>query len=368
MKLIILKNNLLEGLTAVERSVGENVNLPILKNVFLKADGNKIILTATNLELATRYIVAGKIIENGEVTILHSVFVNIVRNLPAERITLESKEKQLLITAENYEAIVQGQDPREYPIIPTIQNKKEYLKIAVRVLSDALAKVIVAVQFSDIRPEISGVFFRYSNQTLTLVGTDGFRLTEKRLEANQAEATVDEVSVIVPLKTANELLRILKTEEEVNIFFDPNQVLFKTQNLEIVSHLIDGRFPEYQAIVPKQLQNEAVLSRTELTNAVKLTSAFAGRSNDITVKVGDNKKFLEIYCASSALGENRYRVPIKLKGDKFSVAFNWRYLLDGLKIYESEEITLGVNSGDKPVVIKNQSETSQFYVLMPIKS
>ncbi|KKU91566.1 MAG: polymerase III, beta subunit protein [Candidatus Jorgensenbacteria bacterium GW2011_GWA1_48_11] len=368
MKLIILKNNLLEGLTAVERSVGENVNLPILKNILLKADGNKIILTATNLELATRYLISGKIIENGEITVLHSVFMNIVRNLPAERITLENKEKQLLITAENYEAVVQGQDPREYPIIPTIQNKKEYLKIAVSVLSDALAKVVVAVQFSDIRPEISGIFFRYSNQTLTLVGTDGFRLTEKRLEANRLESTVNEASVIVPLKTANELLRILKTEEDLSVFFDPNQILFKTQNLEIISHLIDGHFPEYQAIVPKQLLNEAVLSRIEFMNAVKLTSAFAGRSNDITVKVGDNKKFLEIYCASSALGENRYRVPIKLKGDKFSAAFNWRYLLDGLKIYESEEITLGVNSGDKAVVIKNQNEANQLYVLMPIRA
>lgn len=369
MKLIILKNNLLEGLNSLEKAVGSNTNLPILKNVLLRTDDSKIVLTATNLELAIKSTLPGKVIETGEITVPFSILFTIVRNLNSERLTLEQKHKQLIINTESYEALVQGQDSKEFPIIPSIHNTEQSMKIGVVQLREALASVIVAAQYTDIRPEISGVFFNYCDGSLRLVTTDSFRLAERVLDPSQAQSTFDAVSFIAPLRTTEELLRILDVEEgEVEIFVDANQILFKTATKEIISRLIDGHFPDYQAIIPKQVQTELVANRQELISAVKLISSFSGRGNDITLKVGDNKKFLELYSANSALGENRYRVPVKLKGEKFSIVFNWRYVLDGLRIYRSEEAALGINASDRPAIIRSSDEPSLVYILMPIKT
>ncbi|MEK9194368.1 MAG: DNA polymerase III subunit beta [Patescibacteria group bacterium] len=368
MKLILLRNNLLEGLFSTERVINDNVNLPILKNILLKANNSKITITATNLNLAINHNISGKIVESGEVTVPHNILNNIIKNLNTEKVSLEKKNKQLNIITDNYEAVIEGQESKDFPIIPLIQNQKQHLKIDVSVFKSSLQNVINSTQFSDIRPEISGIFLQLYEDGLKLVATDSFRLAEKKLNTNLFESNIKENAVIIPLKTAQELLRVLKeNDQKLWIFIEPNQILFKTDSLEITSHLIDGRFPDYEPIIPKTLIGEATLDRNELINAVKLTSVFSGRINDLILKTGENKKFLEIYSASSMTGENRYKIPIKLKGDKFSVVFNWHYLLEGLKIFNGEEIILGVNAHDKPALIKDQNQTDLIYVLMPIK-
>ncbi len=370
MKLILLKTNLVEALNIVEGSVGSNVNLPILKNVFLGTEDNRIILISTNLELATKHFVAGKIIETGSVTVPFSVLNNIVKNLNTERITLEKRGKNLTILTDNYEASILGQEPNDFPIIPNIQNKKNSIKININAFKEALTNVAVASQYSDLRPEISGVFLNFNNKKLTLVATDSFRLAEIILGPELVQSSFEEVKTIVPLRTVSEILRILNMGEDgtIEIFIDSNQILFKTETDYVISRLVDGNFPDYEVIIPKQTKNEAILAREEVLNAIKLAKVFAGRANDITLSIGDNKKFLEVYSADSMLGENRYRIPVKLKGDKFKVAFNWRYLIDGFKIYKGKEVILGVNEVEKPVLIKSLSEPQSLYIVMPIKS
>ena len=367
MELIILRTNLLEALGLVERAISENINLPILKNVLIKAHGSKIDFISTNLELAVECSIPGKVVRGGEATAPFSVFSSIVRNLNTERITLEEKNKKLVVSTENYEATIQIQDPKEFPIIPSISNKAGSIKIKAGELKNALGKVIIAAQYSDIRPEISGVYLNYSDDVLTLAATDGFRLSERKIDSKQVHSDLDNASVIVPLGTAAEISRMASGNDDLEILIDSNQILFSTADKKIISRLIDGTFPDYKAVIPKQVQNEAIVERGELINALKLTSAFAGRANDVTLSVGENKKFLEIYSADSALGENRYKIPTKLKGEKFSLVFNWRYLLDGLKIYDGNEVVLGVNVPDRPVVIKSNTEPQQIYVAMPIK-
>lgn len=370
MKLIILKTNLVEGLNAVEGSVGSDANLPILKNVFLGTEGNQIIITSTNLELAIRRIVSGKIIETGAITVPFSVFNNIVKNLNTERVTLEKKSGNLMVLTDNYEALILIQDPKDFPIIPNIQNKKNSIKTGVEPLREALSNTIVAAQFSDIRPEISGVLLNLSGNKLTLVATDSFRLAEITIDPNQIHSSLKETAVIIPLKTATEVLRILNAEREesAEIFIDQNQILFEIGNSYVISRLVDGKFPDYQAIVPRETKNEISFSREEMMNAIKLAKVFAGRANDVSLAVGDNGKFLEVYSSDASLGENRYRLPIKLKGSKFKISFNWRYLMDGLKIYKGEEVVLGMNDPDRAVALRNPSEPLLLYIAMPIKS
>ena len=370
MKLIILKTNLVEALNIVEGAVGNDTNLPILKNTFLGTEGGEIVIASTNLELAAKRTVSGKIIEAGAVTVPFQVFSSVVKNLNTERITLEEKSGNLKVVTDNYEASVLTQDPKDFPIIPDVQNKKNSLKTSVEPLREALANTIVAAQFSDIRPEISGILLNLSGNKTTLVATDSFRLAEVTINPDQIHSNMKETAVIIPLKTATEVLRILNAEREgsAEIFIDQNQILFEIGTSRVISRLVDGKFPDYQAIVPRETKNEISFNREEMMNAIKLARVFAGRANDVSLAVGDNGKFLEVYSSDASLGENHYRLPIKLKGNKFKINFNWRYLMDGLKVYKGEEIILGVNSPDRAVALKNPNESLLLYIAMPIKS
>ncbi|MDD5431338.1 MAG: DNA polymerase III subunit beta [Candidatus Pacebacteria bacterium] len=368
MKIVILKENLKEGLNSVVRAVSENNNLPILKNILIKTFDNKIRITATNLELAITKNVSGKIVEEGSITVPFSVLNGIITNLDSEKVNLESKGDNLILKTDNYQAAIQSLNEEEFPIIPEIGNSEHHFKMDSGAFNDAVLKVVNCAQISEIRPEISGVLFDFQISSLKLVATDSFRLAEKTLFDKDYKANFPRgFKAIVPLKTIQEVPRILKGEE-ISVYFDSNQVLFKGDDLEIISRLIDGNYPDYEPIIPKNLATECVINRESFLNAVRLVSNFSGKINDVKIKSKDGKKVMEVSSSTQQLGENRYLVPIKAKGEDFEVVFNWRFLLDGLKSFDAEEILLGLNGDQRAAVIKSQKDFSYVYIAMPLKN
>ncbi len=363
-----MRGNLKEGLGVVERASGENLNLPVLKYANLEALDGKIKLTATNLELAITYYLSGKTIEKGKTNIPINTFSSIITNLQSERINLGKKGSQLEIKTDNYEAFTQTLPPEDFPIIPKIKNEEDFLEIETGVFKEVLAQVLVATQFSDLRVELNTVLLDFSLDTLKLTGTDSFRLAEKTLGPTLFKSKYTQgFRVLIPLKTAQELLRILKEDGELRIYHDQNQILFKTDQWEVISRLAQGNFPEYSTIVPKKFAAEAVVMREELMNALKLTGVFSSQTSEIKLKLAEGGRALEIYSASQELGENRYVLPAKIQGSFGEVGFNWRYLLDGLRVIKFDEVWLGVNEEEnKPTLIRSPKEASYFYILMPI--
>ncbi|MDD5547919.1 MAG: DNA polymerase III subunit beta [Candidatus Pacebacteria bacterium] len=369
MKIIILKDNLKNGLGVVGKSVSDNLNLPILKNVLLKTYNNKIKLVATDLELAITQLISGKIIEEGGLTVPFSILFNITNNSDNEKISLDSNNNNLIFKTDNYEAKIQGLSEEEFPIIPKIENTQNFLKIKTETFKEALVKVLNSAQLSEIRPEISGILFDLQHSSLKLVATDSFRLAEKTILEKDFKANFDRgFRVIIPLKIASELTKILG-DGEVSIFIDSNQILFQNNDLEIISRLIDGNYPDYEQIIPKKFETECILNKEQFFNAVKLVSNFTGKVNDIKIKTKEGKKAIEISSASPYFGENKYLIPAKIKGESFETVFNWKYLLDGLKNFNpSDDVFFGVNGEQKPAILKSSSDASYFYILMPIKN
>lgn len=368
MKLVVLKNNFCDGLNTAGKTATENVNLPVLKNVLIKTFNNKIQLSTTNLEQAITVLISGKIIEEGNITVPISTLSTITNNINDERINLETENNTLIFKTDNYKAILQGLPEEEFPIIPKIENTSHYLQLDAEILKEGLLKTVNSAQMSEIRPEISGILFDFQMTNLKLVGTDSFRLAEKTIAESNFKSTFPRgFKNIIPLKTAQELLRALKSGP-ISIFTDPNQILFRSGDLEIISRLIDGTYPDYEQIIPKSLETEMALEREQFLNAVKLVSTFSGKVNDIKICVKDGKKHLEVYSANQYLGENKYLIPAKIKGPAFELSLNWRYLLDGLKNFEGKEIIFGVNGDSRPAVLKSPSDASYFYILMPIKA
>ena len=366
MKLIILRSHLKSGLDAVGRATVSNLNLPVLGNVLIKTVSNQIKLSATNLEIAVTKAVYGKIIEDGSVTVPYAVLSNIVNNTTSDRINLETKQNNLVIKTDNYEAKISGIGEGEFPIVPKVKESKEYLEITASILKDSLERVVIAAGVSDLRPEISGVFFNLESSELKLAATDTFRLAEVKIPGSQIKNNFNKgVGIIIPLKTSQELMRVISSEESVSVYVDNNQVLFKTQDLEIVSRLIEGKFPDYSAIIPKDSDVKVLVTKEDLINSLKLTSSLGSRVNEVKLKV-DGKKVLEVYASDNALGENNYLVPAKITGDSMQIAFNWRYLLDGVKVLSGDQVLLGLNGEKKPAIISTPGDASYFYILMPL--
>ena len=370
MKVIVVRDNLKEGLGIISGASGENLNLPILKYALFDISDNRIKLTATNLEIAASFLVSGKIIEKGSATIPLGIFQNLINNIQSERLNIEKNKNGVEIKTDNYQALIQGLPPGDFPIIPKIsdENKNEFIEIDSGIFKEALRQVVVGTQFSDLRPELNSVFFDFSIESIKLVATDSFRLAEKTIPGSQFKANhKNTFKLLVPLKTSQELLRILKEGEVLRIYHDPNQILFKTENLEFISRLVDGNFPDYTAVIPRKLDSEIVVSREELISALKLTGIFGSRFGEIKIRVPEAKKTIEIWSADEMVGENHYFLTAKVRGKTKEASFNWRHLLDGLKAIKGEEVFLGLNSEDnKPALLKTPSDVFYLYILMPI--
>ncbi len=370
MKLILFRDNLKNGLSIAEKAVAESANLPILKNVLVRTVGNKIQLTTTNLELAITKLISGKILEEGSLSIPFSTFYSIVSNTTHDRIHLEKNESNFIVKTDNYEAKIQGIPGDDFPLIPKIENMENSMEISPVVFQDALQQVISAAQMSDIRPEISGILFDFQMTFLKLVATDSFRLAEKTIPSSQFRHTFTSgFKATIPLRTAQELLRVLSRETPLSIHFDANQVLFRSDDTEIMSRLIDGTYPDYEQIIPRESETELVLNRSHLMNAVKLVSNFSGKTNDVRLAADSERKTVSVYSVNQFLGENNYLIPAKITGAEFKdIPFNWRYLLDGLKAISEENVVFRLSGNSKPALIRPSENGSYSYIVMPIRA
>ncbi|MFA5099125.1 MAG: DNA polymerase III subunit beta [Candidatus Paceibacterota bacterium] len=369
MKIVILKNHLKSGLDIIGKVSGDNNSaaLPVLKNFLIETVDNKIKLLATNLEMAVTAYIPGKVVEGGIFTIPFAIFNSVINNIQSERINLETEGSQLFIKTDNYQAKIHIGKKDDFPIIPQIKNEL-FIEIPSSLIKNAFTCVVGAGQVSEIKPELSGALFDFQNTYFKIAATDSFRLAEKTIINTQFKTEIEDAfKIIIPLKTIHEIIRNFKDENNgIKIYFDPNQVLFKSENCEIISRLISGEFPDYQAIIPQSFETEAVLEKEQLISALKLTSSFTDKLNEIKVLIKEGSKNIEVFSSNQIVGESNYLIPAKIKGAGVEIIFNWKFLIDGIKSINSENIFLGFNGGNKPILIKTQGDISCFYILMPI--
>lgn len=367
MKLVVIKENLVAGIHSVERMVGENLNLPILKNILIEAENNRIKLTTTDLELSVSVIVSGKVVEGGKATAPAKILSSITGNIPGDRLNIENKGNKLTIKADNYAAEIQSLSADDFPPTPKIKNKELFIEIKPVVLKEALEQVLAAAQFSDLRPELNSVLLDFSIDKLCLAATDSFRLAEKTITKENFNTNYKEKNrFLLPLKSAAELIRFIKEGDSLGIYYDDNQVLFKTDKAEMLSRTIDGNFPDYEAIIPKKFIAEVLVGAEEFTKAIKLASVFSSRNGEIRLKTKEGKKFIEINSSEQGIGENSYLLPARISGNFEETIFNWRHIADGIRSIKGGEIFIGINNENSPSELKSLQDSSFFYILKPI--
>ena len=382
MKLICTQNNFRKAVFNTERVVGKQNSLPILKNIMLKTEKGRLKFSATNLEIGIITKIGAKIKEKGEITIPAKLLSDFVNNLPndEEKVLLEAKNQSLSIISGNYKAHIKGLDAVDFPIIPKL--KGEYLfSLPAQEIKSTVSKILFCVAINENRPEFSGVNINFLENKVILAATDSFRLAEISLKLNSGASDNyrdfinKKDSVIVPYNTFSEIARAIGEEtKKINIAIEENQIFFEIDGVQIVSRLINGKYPDYKQIIPKKFNTRAVLTKEYFLRAVRISSVFTNsQSGEVNFILDSKKNSLVIQAQSHESGENKSKLKADIIGPSQEIILNSRYVMDGISAIPSINIAVLVNDESSPIgfrAVNNESgkiEENYIYIVMPIK-
>jgi DNA polymerase III subunit beta len=372
MKLIIIYEKLKEGVKIVERLAQKSLTLPILQNINLKIEKNFLCLSSTNLEMGIKYWSLIKSEKEGQVVVPAKVLSQLIDFLPQKPITLEGKENDLVITCQDYKSTIKGFSQDEFPIIP--ENKEgESVTVPCSSFCQAVSQVADISSPSVARPEISGVYFVFQKDLIKIVATDSFRLGEQKLFLKNAIS--QEYSLILPQQTVKEVVNIFGQKEgDLKIYLSPNQILFEYlmpetshPQIQLTSRLIEGNYPDYEAIIPEKTGTQIQIQKNEFINQIKSASLFAGKTSEILFKIDPKKEKVEVISQNQDLGDYQSSLPAKIKGKELEVSFNHRFLAEGVLKIKSPELLFELTNEESASVIKSTKDEGFLYIVMPIK-
>jgi DNA polymerase-3 subunit beta len=363
MKLECKIEEIKNRISQVEKITGKNLTLPILNSVLLIASGKSLKLRATNLSLGIEIEIPAKIEKEGVVAIsgsvLSGIFSNVFQN---ENIHLESTDGNLLIQTKKSKIRLKGQPHDDFPTIPRVVGTS--FEIESKKLLDGIKSVYYSSSISDIKPEISSVFMRTNEDGLVFVSTDSFRLAEKKIKIKGLE----EISgILIPFKNVSEILRVFGDFSGViKVCFNKNQISFSSDNIYLTSRVIDGVFPDYRQIIPKNYSTEAVVLKQDLLNALKLSNIFSDKFNQVNLAIKPKGKIFELSSTNNDIGENKTFLDAALTGEDVELSFNYKYFLDCFQSINTDSISIKLSGSGSPIVISLVGDTSFVYLIMPM--
>lgn len=366
MKFSCLQENLSRGLSFVNRFVSPRPQLPVLANILFSASEGKLRLGATNLESGITLEVGAKVEKDGEITVPAKTLVELIGQLPADKIDLSLEESNLKIECQKYRATISGLPAAEFPPLPRTTGKPT-LSFKSEEIFLPISQVAFAAAQDESRPILSGVKIFGGEKGLVLAATDGFRLSVSKLAKTSLSSPID---LVLPARTLFEVVRILNEEKEkelgLEITKETNQVIFGLPNIDIVCRLLEGQFPNFEKIIPEGFTTQAILSREEFLAAIKTASIFAREAaNVIKFQVLDNK--FRISANAPQVGENITELEVQTKGEGGEIAFNSRFLQDFLSVVSQEEISFEMTGPLSPGVFRVVGDESFLHVIMPVR-
>ncbi len=371
------QENLSQGLSLVAHVAGKNVNLPILSHVLLQTDGGNLRICATNLEMATSVLVRGRVDEAGEFTVPAKLFQDYINLLSEGKVDLVVKDETLEIRADGKVTSIKGMGATEFPLIPKL-TKEVAFRLEAESLRQAINQVAFSVSASDSRPELGGVacFFNTTGgkDTVVMASTDSYRLSERTTSLVGGEGTGQEKKCIIPAKAMQEIARILsgyKDEVGMPQFIEwsmtDSQLAATFGNVELVSRLIEGSFPDYKQIIPKQFRTNCRVKRTELMKAIRAASLFSRQGiYDVHFEMS-TEGMLTVSSADTGTGAHTAKLHAVVEGESNKVTLNFKYMNDGLAVMDTDMVVLHVIDAMNAVVVKPADKEGFQYIVMPIR-
>ena len=373
MKLSCLQENLNRGLNVVSRAVAARTTLPITNNILIATDQSRLKLAATNLEMAVTCWLGAKIEDEGAITVPARLLTEFVSSLPNDKIniSLSPRTKTLQLKCARFEARISGIDAKDFPPIPKVEEGVT-TKVEIDAFQQGINQVVFAAATEESRPVLTGVDAQFKDDLLTLAAADGFRLAVFRLPL--AAPVEESTEVIIPARTLAELNRLTADQEEpVEITVNPakSQALFRLKDIELVSQLIQGAFPNYTQLIPQSYNTRMTVSVDEFLRATKTASIFARDGSGIVrlvVTPGAAKKpgKLTVSARSEEIGDDVGEIDATVEGEESKIAFNGKYLTEVLSVLHETQVALETTNPSSPGVIRPVGSDNYLHVVMPM--
>jgi len=362
MKFKIVRSTFIEGLKSVQNIVAGKGSLPILQNVLLETSGNELKMTTTDLDISIKAICECTTVEAGSTTLPVKLLFNAIAKVVEGEVEIEVDAKERAsISAGNARYKLAGMPESEFPKLPKDDEAYVY-KVPQQLFKEMLRKVSYAASQDDTRRTLKGVLLSFKDMKITMVATDGRRLA---LVENELEFPKDaEKDIVLPSKAVGELQRSLGDAEDLSLMVQKSQICFKVGKMTIYSKLMDDVYPNYHQVIPKETTEHIDVDRQLLLDAIDRASVMTMDEAHSTKLIFENGK-LTVTSAASDIGEAQDVVPIKYAGERIEIMFNPSYVMDPLKAIDDDEVTINLNDGHSPAIIKCQIPF--LYVLMPLR-
>ncbi len=364
MKVECLKEKFGNAISKAEKITGKNLTLPVLKCILLEAEGNNLKIRATNLDLGVEIVIPVKVIEPGIVAIPGNILNSFIQNIHNDKnIILETIENNLHVSTSTNSTVIKSLPSEDFPTIPVLSeerpftlNSKDFLK--------GLKSVWYSSSTSSMKPELSSVFIYCDDENIIFAATDSFRLAEKKVRIKKPK---DFTQILIPFKNIPEIIRVLdEINDEIEVKMNKNQIAFSYEGLYLTSRIIDGIFPDYKQIIPREFKTEVIVLKQDFINSLKLANIFSDSFNQLSMRIHPSKKFFELKTKNSDVGENINKMDSALSGEDIDINFNHKYIIDCFQSIDSDSISLHFNGLSKPLIIRGVSDKSFMYLVMPM--
>lgn len=363
MKLILTVEKLRNLIQSLERITSKNATLPILNNIFLSVANNTLIARATNLHVGAEYTLPVKSEGEWSCVIPSTTMRHILQSLPGEELLdITFDGKKLDIKAGKAKMALATESVDEFPTLPQIEGG-DVCKLPVDVITAGIQSVVYAASVSDIKPEIASVYMYTEGADMVFVATDTFRLAEKKYHLQK---TVDGFQALIPAKNAVEIMKLLADiDGEVEIHYTKHQISFFSDGLYCTTRVVDGVYPDYRQIVPKEFTTEMKVLKEELITTLKISDIFSNKFHEMSVSLRPDDGVCVVTSNNNEVGEQEYSLHATITGEPIEVHMNQRYLVEGLSTIKSDSVVFLLTKG-RPLIVRGTTDTSFTYLVMPM--
>jgi len=381
MKLVCSQSELKTHLSLISRAVPSRPTHPILGNVLFQADAQaqRIALTAFDLSLGLQTSFPAQVSDDNTFTLPAKLLNDIVSRLPEGEITLLGMEDEQEASQDEFSATLvsasgrfrlRGMSAEEYPSLPEI-NSEGALQVPVEALADGLGSTLFAASTEEAKQVLTGVHVIRQQDSLEFAATDGHRLAVVNTTQQDIEGASEGLEVTIPARALRELermIRIQKEETVVTLRCDDVQVAFELGEQRLTSRKLDGNYPDYNQLIPQQFSKQVTLERKRLLNSLELVAVLADQKNNVVkFSVDSENQQLSLSVDAQEIGSGQESISAQVTGDSIDIAFNVRYLMDGLKVFKGNEIQMQLNEASQPVIFNPLEGLKMTYLVMPVQ-
>jgi DNA polymerase-3 subunit beta len=364
MKIECIKEKLSYAIAKADRVTGKNITLPILSCVLLEAFDSTLLIKATNLELGVEIEVPVKVVTPGKIAVSGSVLYNFISNITNDKnVVLEVVDGNLKVSTKHSESVIKAFPVDDFPNIPKISSDKPFT-FNIPGLIKGFKSVLYSSSVSTIRPVLSSILLYSEEDSVVFVATDSFRLAEKRIGVKKHK---EFSQILIPFKNVTEIIRTLEdVKDDAQVFLNENQIAFSYNDIYLTSRVIDGAFPDYKQIIPKEIRTEVTVLKQDLVSALRISNIFSDKFSQVVFAIKPKDRMFRITTKNADVGENVNNLEAVIKGDELTVSFNYKYIVDCFQSIEGDSVSLGFTDNSRAMVVKGVGDKSFLYLVMPM--